>query len=146
MDAWWTLGTMNRFDYCNAVLYGATMQVMQRLQMVMNAAAHIVTGWAVASISISHQCSVISYADHQCLSKYRLKLHSLHLTVSKVPVQHILSTPAYWRQISLAEPVSILQNVDIWLCWEQKQQTKFKCCHSSHLQQYSGILVIILYL
>ena len=45
LDAWWTLATMNRFDYCNAVLHGATMQVMQRLQMVINATAHMVTGY-----------------------------------------------------------------------------------------------------
>jgi len=34
----------SRLDYCNAVSYAATMQVMRRLEMVMNAAARMMTG------------------------------------------------------------------------------------------------------
>ena len=48
------------------------------------------------------------------LSGYSLKLHFLHSAVSEVPVLHISSTSAYRRRISVAEPVSVLQNVEIW--------------------------------
>lgn len=34
----------SRVDYCNAVLYGATDEVIRRLQMVLNAAARLITG------------------------------------------------------------------------------------------------------
>jgi len=47
LDAWRTVATVfiaSRLDYCNAVLYGAMIQVMQQLQMVMNATARMVTG------------------------------------------------------------------------------------------------------
>jgi len=52
------------------------------------------------------------------LNEYSLRLHSLH---SKVLVLQTSSTSAYRRRISLSQPVSILWNVEIWLCWERKR-------------------------
>ena len=108
LDARRTLATACRLDYCNAVLYEATVQVMRRLE-VMNAAARLVT-----STSTSHKCSAMSYTGCRCRSEYSLKLHLLHSTVSETPVPHIFQH-AYRRRISLAEPVSVLLNVEIWL-------------------------------
>ena len=34
---------LRRVDYCNALLFGAPYQVVQRLQAVMNALAHLIT-------------------------------------------------------------------------------------------------------
>jgi len=75
---------------------------------------------AAASMSVSHQCSTMSYTGCRCCS---LRLHSMHLTVSDVPVQHISSMWASLRKISLAKPVSVLQNVEIWLCQEQQRNS-----------------------
>ena len=51
-----------------------------------------------------------------CLIEYILKLHFLHSTVSDVPVTYISSTCACRLLISLAESISVLPNMEIWLC------------------------------
>jgi len=47
------------------------------------------------------------------LSEYSFELHFLYSSVSEVLVWHVSSTSAYRRRISLAEPVSVLLNVEI---------------------------------
>jgi len=47
LDALWTQSTtfiVSDVDYCNAILHRARTQVVHQLQIVMNAAAHMVTG------------------------------------------------------------------------------------------------------
>jgi len=120
LDAPWTLAnafTASRLDYCNPVFYE-----------VMHDASQATTpdgderrcsyGMAVTSTSISHQCCAMSH-----LGEYRLKLHSLHLTVSEMSVLHISSTSAYRQRISLAELVSAVRNVEIWSCREQQRNS-----------------------
>jgi len=68
-------------------------------------------------------------------------------TVSKLPLLHISSTFAYRWHISLAKPVSVLQNVEIWPCQEQQSNSaKFQCCCSGHLEQSSETFGLILHL
>jgi len=65
------------------------------------------------------------YNGCRCLGGYSLRLHFLHLTqfLSDVLVLYISSTSAYRWRISLAEPVSVLRNVEIWPCWEQQRNS-----------------------
>jgi len=86
----------------------------------------LVWGLGVASRSTSHQWSATSYADCRCLREYSLKLHSLHSTVTEAPVLHIQHIYVYWWWISLAKPVSVLQNVEIWPCREQQRNSTNK--------------------
>ena len=62
-----------------------------------------------------------------------LKLYSLHVTV---PVPHIPCTSAYRRRICLAEPVSVLQNMEIWTYREQPRNSAKEV--SALLLQSSG--------
>jgi len=71
-------------------------------------------------LSISCQCCAVSYTGCRCLSEY-LKLHSLHLSVSEVPIPRISSTSAYTDCESLWPGRSPF--CGIWSCPEQQRNS-----------------------
>jgi len=114
----------SRLDYCNVVLYKATMQVMRRLEMVMNSAARMVSGCGKYSI-IPVLRDVLHWLPVPQRIQFKIAFLALLCTRGAGPAYfqlHISSTSAY--RISLAEPVSVLlRNVEIWLCREQQRNS-----------------------
>ena len=86
------------------------------------------------------------YTVCRCLSGYRLRF--LHSSVFEPPIPHVSSTSAYRRRISLAEPVHVVRNVEIWPCRKQQRNSanEFQRCRSSHLEQSSETLALVLHL
>jgi len=102
LDARRTLTTAfiaSRLDYCNALLYWATMQVMRQLQMVMNAAARMMTRCG----RYAHITPVLRDVLHRLPVPQRIQFKIVFLAFSCIRgagPAYSSSTSVFWRRIS----------------------------------------------
>jgi len=106
------------------------MQVMRRLQMMMNAAVRMVTGCS----KYEHIIPVLRDVLHWLSVPQRNIAFLAFSCIRDVVPAYFQHVCIYRRQISLAEPVSVLRNVEIWSCREQQRNSakRFQRCRSGN--------------
>jgi len=137
------------FTYCNDVLYGVSSQVIRRLQMVLNAAAHLVVGVGrnehiTPANTVQSLRLTMSMSTHLPTSTTSAT-QSLAFPVGQIFVwQNATTCLSHWQEHSSADGVSMLQPQPSGTCFRHSSAhhplvvDSFELGFSSHRPMYTS--------